>query len=373
MKYTPRMIPLGMLMLTMCLTSFALPRFASRAGAKCQSCHINPSGGGMRSVFGVTYGRETLPVPTWSEELGLEDFTTRITEFVSVGADFRTLFFYQQIPDTGSTGTGSTSRNAFWQMEGDVYLNFRLAKRVNIYLDKGLYNGFEIFGLLAVLPANGFIKIGKFLPNFGTKLDDHTAYIRNYTGFSAERSRPELTGGEVGFSPGPVTITGGFYNAADGFGSGVGNQKAFLARAEGVFKASEDINIVVGGNVFTKEVAGGNRTTLFGGMGSVSYRDLTIFGEADLMENKVGGTKTTGIVTYMEANYVVTPGLDVKFAWDFYDPDKDLKTGAVSRYSFGFEFFPISGVEMRPLYRIVKDDPTDLKNDEVHILVHFYL
>jgi hypothetical protein len=59
--------------------------------------------------------------------------------------------------------------------------------------------------------------------------------------------------------------------------------------------------------------------------------------------------------------------------YDFYDPDLDVKTGSFSRYSFGFEFFPIAGVEVRPLYRINQEDPTDSTNDEFHLLLHFYL
>ena len=49
----------------------ALPRFASRKGARCQSCHVNPSGGAMRQPFGVQYGWEQLPVPAWSKEFEL--------------------------------------------------------------------------------------------------------------------------------------------------------------------------------------------------------------------------------------------------------------------------------------------------------------
>jgi hypothetical protein len=173
--------------------TFALPRFAALTGAKCQSCHVNPSGGGMRQPFGVQYGRETLPVPTWSEELGLDDFSTRLTEFVSIGADFRTLYFIQQNPDTGTPPQAVKATNAFWQMQGNVYMNFRLAKKVNIYVDKELYSGFEIFGLLNVLPGNGHIKVGKFVPNFGLKLDDHRAYVKTYTGFRADWSRSRVS------------------------------------------------------------------------------------------------------------------------------------------------------------------------------------
>jgi len=373
MKLPLKIAVLFLLGLLAALPAFALPRFAALTGAKCQSCHINPSGGGMRQAFGVQYGRETLPVPTWSEELGLDDFSTKLTDFVSIGADFRTLYFMQQNPDTGTPPQSVKGSNAFWQMQGDIYMNFRLAKKVNIYLDKGLYSGFEIFGLLNILPGNGYVKVGKFTPNYGLKLDDHRAYVKTYTGFSAEAGRPELTGAEVGFQPGPFSITGGIFNSFDGFGSGTGNEKALLGRAEGMFKVSEDVNLGVGGDVFTKKDASGAKTTLFGGFGSFSYENLSILGEADLREETVSGTKTTGLVTFVEVDYVVIPGLDLKLGYDFYDPDKDLETGAMSKYSFGVEFFPISGVEVRPIYSIVKDDPVNIKNDEFQLLLHFYL
>jgi hypothetical protein len=349
----------------------ALPRFASRTGARCQSCHVNPSGGGMRQTFGVQYGREELPVPTWSQDLGIEEFTTKLSETVSIGADVRTLYYYQQVPDTGTAVAGA-NQNAFWQMQGDVYLNLRLARNVQVYLDKGLYGGFEVFGLVKVLPEDGYIKVGKFVPNYGLKLDDHRAYVRQYTGFSQEFGRPERTGGEVGISPGPVTVTAGFYNAADGFGAGTGNQKSVLGRVEGMFRTGEEMSVGVGGNIFTSKSASGVRTTLLGGFGLYSYQDLTLLGEADLIRTKTGGFTTSGMVLTLEAGYVVTPGLDLKVGYDFYDPDVDILSGAVSRYSLGLEFFPISGVEVRPVYRIVKDEPDEISNDEFQFLIHFY-
>jgi hypothetical protein len=331
----------------------------------------------MRQAFGVQYGRETLPVPTWSEEFGVDDFSTKVTDFLSVGADFRTLFFYQQNPDVGNPPQSVKGTNAFWQMQGNLDLNFRLAKKVSVYLAKGLYSSdaysdFEVFGLLNILPANGYVKIGKFVPNFGTKMDDHRTYVRTYTGFSPEIRRPELTGGEIGFAPGPIALTAGAYNAADGFGAGTGNNKALLGRIEGMFKAAEELHIGIGGDVFTKKTAGGTRNTVYGGFGAISFQDLTILGEADFIRATLGGADSTGVVAFIEANYVLTPGLDLKLGYDFYDPNKDLKTGSMSKYTVGLEFFPMAGVEVRPLYHFVKDEPIDVKNDEFQLMVHFY-
>jgi hypothetical protein len=258
-------------------------------------------------------------------------------------------------------------------MQGDIYLNFKLAKKINIYLDKGLYGGFEIFGTAAILPANGFVKVGKFVPNYGMKMDDHTIFAREATGFSPERGRAELTGAEAAISPGVATVTGGIYNATDGFGSGTGNKKALLGRAEGLFKVGEDLFLGLGGNVFSTKSSSNVQTTLYGGFGSFSYENLTLLGEIDFIDTDNAGTQQKGFVTYLEADYMVTPGLDVKLAYDFLDTDTDVKSGSTSRYSVGFEFFPITGIEVRPMYRIRKEDPTDLSNDEFHFLIHFYL
>ena len=353
--------------------SSALPRFSARTGAKCQSCHVNPSGGGMRQAFGVQYGREKLPVPSWSEEAELADFTNLITNVLGVGADFRTMFFYQQVPDTGASAPAVSSKNAFWQMQGDLYINLRLSKKINIYLDKGLYSGFEVFGMLGILPARGFIKVGKFIPAFGTKLDDHTAYIRTYTDFSPEQGRPELTGLEVGVSPGAYSVTGGFYNGSDGFGSGVGNEKSFLLRADGIWGLSEEAAIGLGINAFRRYESPGGKTTLYGGLGSVSYGPLVLIGEADLIRSDSPGGGSDGLVLYAEANYLLLEGVDLKVAYDFYDPTIDEKDGAQSRYSLGLEFFPFPGVELRPMYRIVKEEPAEIRNNEFHLLIHFYL
>jgi hypothetical protein len=315
----------------------------------------------------------------------MEDFTNVIANVLGFGADMRTLFYARG------------SSNAFWQMQGDFYVNFRLAKKISLFLNKGLYSGFEIFGLMQILPANGYVKVGKFLPAYGTKLDDHTTFIRMYTGFSPELGRRELTGLEAAISPGPVSITGGVYNAVDAFGGAVGSRKAVLGRAEGMFSLGEEVYLGLGGNVFSTGAPpaelvsrivedigvpilapGGDPTyTLFGGFGSFSLHDLTILGEVDFMRTKAAGTTAKGMITYLEADYPIVAGVDLKAAYDFYDPDTDVKSGSISRYSAGLEFFPIAGVELRPVYRFLKTQNAlarqgDDSWSEFHFLFHFY-
>ncbi len=79
----------------------------------------------------------------------------------------------------------------------------------------------------------------------------------------------------------------------------------------------------------------------------------------------------TAFISYVEADYPIVTGVDLKVAYDFYDPDIDHKTGAASRYSFGVEFFPLPGVELRPIYRAVDGDVIGIKN-EFDMLLHLY-
>jgi len=347
----------------------ALPRFAARTGATCQSCHVNPTGAGMRIAYGAQYGREQLPVPEWSKDFEVEDFTTLLSNFLGVGADVRTLYYYRQVPGGVSK---DSSNNAFWEMQGDVYLNFKLAKKVNVYIDKGLYSGLEIFGMLHVLPAAGYVKVGKFVPGYGTRTDDHTSYIRTMTGFSPELGRPEHTGLEAAINPGIFTILGGLYNATEGFGLS-GSTKSYLGRAEFRTKIADNFTLGLGGNILATSFSSDVKKTLYGGFGEISFADLTLLGEVDYIANKTSASTITAMALYAEADYPIFTGLDLKLMYDFGDNDIDIKAGSNSRFSVGVEFFPIQGVEVRPVYRLNKESPNDGANNEFDLVLHFYL
>jgi hypothetical protein len=76
---------------------------------------------------------------------------------------------------------------------------------------------------------------------------------------------------------------------------------------------------------------------------------------------------------YTELNYMLSNGVDLKVGYDFYDPNKDLKTGSSGRITVGGEFFPMSGVEVRPLYHINQEKPTDISNNDFQLMFHFFL
>ncbi|MEX2090273.1 MAG: hypothetical protein WEB62_10900 [Bacteroidota bacterium] len=360
-------------------TAFSLPRFASRTNFSCQSCHVNPSGGGMRNTFGLTYGREDIVLESLQEEYGLEEFTTQINDFISYGVDFRFLAFSQMKDNP------EESRSSFFPMQADVYFNLAISKRVSLFVNPafGPFNRYEVFGIARILPASGYIKLGRFTPPYGLRLDDHTSSVREVTPF--RNNTGQQTGIEVGLNPGPFSLLAALTNGVVGDRDG-DMAKAVFGKAEGRFNLGP-ANLMLGVSSYN-DVSGPERYNMLGGYGALTLFDrLTVVGDVeriqgnsplmgingDRLQRNATGRDLKQLALMVEGSYMVTPGIDLKVMYDFFDPNTDVQSGSVTRLSGGFEFFPLSGVEVRPLLRLTTDDVLNRKVTDLHVLFHFYL
>lgn len=342
----------------------ALPKFASRLNLNCQSCHVNPTGGGMRNIFGATlYGRDELPVPTWQEDFALDDFTTELNSFISIGVDLRSVYYYQQDP--------LAPRSSFIHMQTDLYVSARLSRKSVLVLSKGIGDRFEAYGIANILPTKGFVKVGWFTPAFGIRMDDHNIFVREKTLFAFNGGQD--AGIEAAFAPGPFLVLGSLTNGSTGMRD-IDKFKALLGRVE--FKQEfGQVGMRIGGSYYNNATSQGV-ATLMGGFTMVSVgKNLALLAEADWKKNYSNATllTRTSFISFFEANYVLTQGIDLKLGYDFYDPDVDRKTGSQSRIVFGFEFFPIPGFELRPFYVIRNETPTDSQNNQFILMFHLYL
>lgn len=383
MRFSSKALLVFSISILLTQAGLSLPKFASRTGAKCQSCHVNPTGKGMRNEFGSTYGRDDITLPTFKELTDFDEFSTNLTSNISIGADVRNLFFYNQ-REKGSS---------FFQMQGDVYFDLRLNKKLRVYIDKGLYSGFEVMGIAKVLPLEGYVKVGKFMPAYGTRIDDHNAFIRGgpfgggpfagliptgYPNGLRFGERSEDTGVEFGFSPSIFSLQLGVFNGTPGGGlSGVTatKEKAIAFRGDASFRVS-NVNLSVGGSIYNYPDPSGT-IRFYGAFGSITLlQSLTLHSEVDILTKTLPGPDITGMILWNELNYMVVPGIDLKVGFEYYDPDTELKNGSFSRVTIGAELFLLSGVEVRPLYRLnLEDIPSGAKvdNDELQLLFHFYL
>jgi hypothetical protein len=333
----------------------------------------------MRTAFGLGYGRDDISVKTWQEEYGLDDFSTKLISFLSYGADFRFLSFYQ------SRTNPDASSSSFFPMQMDVYLNLAIAKKISLYVNPafGPYNRLEAFALAKVLPANGFVKFGRFAPIHGMRYDDHTSFIRQATPF--RNNAGQQAGIEMGIAPGPLNISAAITNGMRGDIDG-GLAKAVFGKIDG-HATLGSLNVMAGISSYN-DASGGERLNLLEGYGAITLTEhLTLVGSierirgnsnsmslnSDRNQRNSSNTDLKQLAVMVEASYMVVQGFDLKVMYDFFDPNTDMKSGKAERYSAGVEFIPVGGVEVRPLYRYTKDSILGRNTTELQVLFHLYL
>jgi hypothetical protein len=230
----------------------------------CQTCHVDPAGGGVRNTSGRFFGRSTLPMiatsprPTndWDRNLpylGRRDRATTYNANLPLGPnDFAQAPAYgDSIDDPWAWGKplGGASRYALWDgrygklradpmlrvgvdvrmatlfagnrltfpMQIDVPVVFHPVHHLTLLVNtgaRGRKSGYsdtfssdrsfyfrDAFVLLHEAPFQSYVKAGRFMPSYGLRLDDHTSSIRRT--FELDGSLPEsrVTGIEVGATP----------------------------------------------------------------------------------------------------------------------------------------------------------------------------
>ena len=356
------------LSLTAAAPALAEPAIAVRTGYRCSQCHLNRTGGGMRTPFGSVYSQTVLPrnLLRWRAEGNLlpADPDARF----AVGGDVR----FQAL---SVTRPGLDDTFSFEIPEANVYLEGRvLPEWVSIYLDGKVGPGGaaarEVFALLSLEKWNGYVKAGKFLPPFGWRLPDDQAFIRQASGFTY--SAPD-TGIEVGLEPGRWT----FHLAAVNGASGGGDQDR--AKQISFLGARRFENSRVGLSA-SNNISDGVRTTQAGLLGGLALGRLALLAEADWAQahqrNATTGEREISerLVGFLEADLLITRGLALKLAHDWIDPSRDVRTDARARDSLGVEYVPYPFVQLRLFVRRSDGPPQvrDSRNVQTDFELHVF-
>ena len=321
----------------------ALPRYAARYEQNCALCHLNPTGGGLRTPYA---SQELAPrelALSSNPPRRLEALDPRITKHITIGADFRELYVTSDEP---------ARQLDFFQMQGDIYLAFQLDSTSTLYFDRGLSSTYELFGLHYPTPWL-YLKAGRFVPSYGWKFDDHTRYAREDLGLQPPGNSD--VGVELGVTRGPLDLQLSLTN---------GNPGAVQ---------DNDPRLASGGNLLYRFRAGpmalgagasGLRRRgriedldLLGLRGSLVWQSLTWMGEVDRVRREPSLTPIrVGLATSHELAWGLRQGLDVLVTYDFFDPDIDLESGARTRYGAGIFVMPRSYVSIEALYRATRVD-----------------
>jgi hypothetical protein len=357
---------------------FALPRFALGVGGTCIDCHVNPTGGGMRNSSGWSYGKNVLPLVSPRKEF---EMNNKIAENIGLGLDFRGQLLVQT--------TDSTTKADFHRMSAAFYSSINLSEEINVYARYDfLQSIWEGYVTAHILPNNSYIKGGSFTPNYGIRIDDHTAYTRG-----GDMGVLFSTGGRRGLIYSPTYVEqgvelGAYLSDFAFLTASVGNpgrrlfaaDPSYTANLQIVHSISDVFNFMAGGSFANfKDPRGFHPVTfsqlfqninMYGGYAGISFGRFVLLAQYDIAKDLVK-TDSTANALMIEASYRIVKGLDAIVRYDRFDPNKDAEKDDVSRLIIGLEFFPYSFLEIRPQYRIQMEQPK-VKNDSFLIHAHIY-
>lgn len=351
--------------------ALAEPRFAVREGMPCSHCHVNRTGGGMRTPFGVAWSQ--THAPTWRLPGVVEP---RVGYTLAFGANVRlnnrTVFpSHTQIADQQYDSPAS---NSFGMTEANIYIRSDLVEEyLTLYVDEtiapeGAANR-EAFVLLHGLPLDGYVKAGRFLLPHGLRLLDDAAFIRQETGFTYAN---QDLGIELGISPGPLSLSVAITNGtAGGFDDNLVKQVSTWF--EGIWDWGR-----AGASFAWNDGSGGEftaHTFTTGIHGGVRAGRLMLLGEFDWIRGVTDGETYDQWALYTGVDFEAYKGLWVHFAFEAFDPLMGMANNERDRFVFGLSWFPIQFLEIKAEYRLNRDIPQRIQGnpDELIFEIHGFL
>ncbi|MGH8211367.1 MAG: hypothetical protein ACREU6_17575, partial [Steroidobacteraceae bacterium] len=85
------------------LRAHAEPYLAVQMGLKCGQCHVNPTGGGLRTAYGDVFAQTLMPANRI--DTGNDVWTGDVAKFFRIGGDLRFDGTVTQVPHTKTVNT----------------------------------------------------------------------------------------------------------------------------------------------------------------------------------------------------------------------------------------------------------------------------
>jgi len=301
----------------------------------------------MRNSYGSQFFAGTELAERNLEMIELERLDPRLSERVGAGLDLRTVYQQEFLLDeiTGSqAGLGG-----FFQMQGDIYLDFKLDERFRVAFDKGLRSGYEVYGLAAVLPLHGSLRVGRFTPSFGWRSVDHNVFTREMTGFG-------LTGVDTGlefeFHPRHWSFSLSLGNGTSALLDG--DTGAALTGRAAWQNSLGRIALSLGASAHHNEVPGSRNRDVLGAFAGLHLEPFTWLGEADLARDA-----RDGLAVSQQVGWQLRRGLELLYSYDFWDGDLDQASGHRTRHRLSLDYIPYPFFALQPGAALYYEGETD--------------
>lgn len=329
-------------------TAQAEPYIAVRTGQPCAACHVNPSGGGLRSSFGVYYGTRELPAqPGAQDMLG----GGQITDSLRLGSDLR----FNLSRTDFDNGESVSDDQGFDTHSGQLYVALQPKNsRFTLYLDQKLLPGGsqnrEAF-IMARLGESHTVKAGNLILPYGLRLEDDSAFVRQASGINFNNSDQGM---ELGLNYDQwrfdVALSNGSFSQRND-----DRNFQYLFRGEYL-----DDNWRAGASYILNNAEAGRREmgSLFGGL---NFKDYILLFEVGRIEDdsvtNLPGVSQTQQVSLVELNKEVIRGYNLKLTTEWLDPDTAIDENERTRHSALLEFTPYAGIQIRGGFRVGEDIP----------------
>jgi hypothetical protein len=309
----------------------AEPYLAVRTGAKCASCHVNPTGGGKRTESGNKFSQTEMPArtldfPPWSGKMG---------DHVGIGGDFRASLDAESVPNSSDTLAFNT--------RGQVYLELKpLPERLTIYIDErvapGAATAREAFAMLWFGERTAYVKAGRMFVPFGLRIEDDGAFIREVSGATFSSSDDGIEGGlELGSWSASLALTNGAGGAAETNRSKQATALASYVRPLWRAGVSFSANSTEAADRDMQSVFAGLRTGPVGWLGSAVW----------ISDESAASGRTDRFTSLVEGNWEVARGHNLKLTYEYYDPRRDIREDQRERYSAVWEYTPFQFTQLR--------------------------
>ena len=347
------------------LPSQAEPYIAVESGQKCVSCHTNPTGGGKRNVFGMSYAHANLAAKRLTDDAGGAGWDSDVNRWLGIGGDYRGGFRNTDIPGSGR------ERSDWATSKATAYLELRAVPGlVTLYGDEQIEPGRsrnrEAYLLLTPFEGKYTIKAGQFFLPFGLRLQDDASFVRQRSGINFDT--PD-DGVEIGIELPRWSAQAAFSNGTAGAGSAPGKDQTSLSLAyvRPRWRVGSSLN-------FSDDPLGDRQMqAVFAGFrtGPVSWLAEIDFISDDLL----AGGSNDAIASLVEGNWRIRKGQNLKLSYEFLNPGDRISNDEQERYSLLWEYTPIPLLQARAGFRVYNGIPgvATTNREEFFFEAHVFL
>jgi hypothetical protein len=344
--------------------AMAEPYLAVREGLTCSGCHVNPTGGGLRNVFGNVYAQQQLPMVPLAGGSAADGskapelWTGTVANRFGIGANGRVSGSYTDQSDEDDALTFDVDRVT-------IYGSAQLNEHVLLYVDQQQAPGGSANREAWVrLGWNDlYVRAGRLFLPFGWRLEDNEGFTRRETEVNMEQGDD---GVEVGWTTSRFDAALAVSNG-NGGGAEVDDGKLFTGRFAWVAGMGQ-----LGVSAYSNDTDTAERV-MFGVFGGVNTGPVTWLAEYDRIEDTddfLG--QTDSAVGLLEANWLIARGHNLKATAEMQHFENELEDRF--RYSLVYEFFPWVFTQLRAGVRMRDSDDDDprLNTEEGFVQIHVF-